>query len=335
MFPMEDASLSVINRQRRTLRSSVPEDALKKAQSLFVQECIKAYSSDWHVVNYKYDEYSGDFRMLPCKSFRPEKVPSHVFETDEDFDKDEDTSSLCSQKGGVIRQGWLYKANVNSTITVTMKVFKRRYFYLTQLPDGSYILNSYKDEKISKESKGCIFLDSCIDVVQCPKMRRNAFELKMLDKYSHYLAAETESEMGDWLATLRKVIQANTEGLGPEKKEAAEFMPDDDSSSHGKLENILESLGRSLHPELMKYGRETEQLSKLSRSEGRQNLFSFDPEVQRLDFSGLEVDIQPFEERGRPRFLLNCHTLTFNLLAQLNDSSKDPPSNFPDPYNLS
>uniref|UniRef100_A0A8C6YHG5 Dedicator of cytokinesis 11 n=1 Tax=Naja naja TaxID=35670 RepID=A0A8C6YHG5_NAJNA len=299
--------LSVIRRQMRTVHSSVPEDALKKAQSLFVQECIKAYSSDWHVVNYKYDEYSGDFRMLPCKSFRPEKVPSHVFETDEDFDKDEDTSSLLR---------W------------------ERYFYLTQLPDGSYILNSYKDEKISKESKGCIFLDSCIDVVQCPKMRRNAFELKMLDKYSHYLAAETESEMGDWLATLRKVIQANTEGLGPEKKEAAEFLPDDDSSSHGKLENILESLGRSLHPELMKYGRETEQLSKLSRSEGRQNLFSFDPEVQRLDFSGLEVDIQPFEERGRPRFLLNCHSLTFNLLAQLNDSSKDPLCNV-EPFFLS
>ncbi|XP_039210727.1 dedicator of cytokinesis protein 11 isoform X1 [Crotalus tigris] len=330
MFPMEDASLSVISRQRRTVHSSVPEDALKKAQSLFVQECIKAYSSDWYVVNYKYDEYSGDFRMLPCKSFRPEKVPSHVFEIDEDFDKDEDASSLCSQKGGVIRQGWLYKANVNSTITVTMKVFKRRYFYLTQLPDGSYILNSYKDEKISKESKGCIFLDSCIDVVQCPKMRRNAFELKMMDKYSHYLAAETEPEMGDWLATLRKVLQANMEG--PEKKE--EFVPDDDSSSHGKLENILESLGRSLHPELMKYGRETEQLSKLSRSEGRQNLFSFDPEVQRLDFSGLEVDIHPFEERGQPRFLLNCHSLTFNLLAQLKDSSKDPPSNV-EPFFLS
>uniref|UniRef100_A0A8C6YI82 Dedicator of cytokinesis 11 n=1 Tax=Naja naja TaxID=35670 RepID=A0A8C6YI82_NAJNA len=276
MFPMED--LSVIRRQMRTVHSSVPEDALKKAQSLFVQECIKAYSSDWHVVNYKYDEYSGHFLPL---------LP----------------------KGGVIRQGWLYKANVNSTITVTMKVFKRRYFYLTQLPDGSYILNSYKDEKISKESKGCIFLDSCIDVVQCPKMRRNAFELKMLDKYSHYLAAETESEMGDWLATLRKVIQANTEGLGPEKKEAAEFLPGED----------------------LRWRR---LLIKLSRSEGRQNLFSFDPEVQRLDFSGLEVDIQPFEERGRPRFLLNCHSLTFNLLAQLNDSSKDPLCNV-EPFFLS
>ncbi|KAJ6653778.1 hypothetical protein lerEdw1_008707 [Lerista edwardsae] len=340
MFPMEDASVSVLSRQQRTVQSTVPEDALKKAQSLFVQEaswsrdvrslplqCIKSYSSKWHVVNFKYEDYSGDFRMLPCKSFRPDKIPNHVFEIDEDFEKDEDSSSLCSQKGGVIKQGWLYKANVNSTITVSMKVFKRRYFYLTQLPDGSYILNSYKDEKTSKESKGCIFLDSCIDVVLCPKMRRNTFELKMLDKYSHYLAAESEQEMQDWLATLQKVIQTNAECLVQEKKDVVESMPDDDTSSQGKSENILESLERSMHPELMKYGRETEQLNKLSRNDGRQNLFFFDPEVQRLDFSGIEPDTKPFEEKSGRRFLVNCHALAFHVLAQLGDRPDSPPSN--------
>ncbi|XP_068871344.1 dedicator of cytokinesis protein 11 isoform X4 [Aphelocoma coerulescens] len=334
IFPIEDVSISIIGRQRRTVQSTVPEDALKKAQSLFVKECIKTYSSDWYVVNYKYEEYSGDFRMLPCKSFRPDKIPSHVFEIDEDFEKDEDSSSLCSQKGGVIKQGWLHKANVNSTITVTMKVFKRRYFYLSQLTDGSYILNSYKDEKISKESKGCIFLDACNDVVQCPKMRRYAFELKTIDKYSHYLAAETEQEMEEWLVTLRKIIQSNTESLVQEKKDAVESVQDDESSMQGKSENILESLERSMHPELMKYGRETDQLNKLSRNDGRQNIFSFDPEVQRLDFSGIEPDVKPFEEKCSRRFVVCCQDFSLNLLAQLSDTAEEGPTNV-EPFFLS
>ncbi|KAF2975849.1 hypothetical protein EK904_008906 [Melospiza melodia maxima] len=236
------------------------------------------------------------------KSFRPDKIPSHVFEIDEDFEKDE--------------------------------VFKRRYFYLSQLTDGSYILNSYKDEKISKESKGCIFLDACNDVVQCPKMRRYAFELKTIDKYSHYLAAETEQEMEEWLVTLRKIIQSNTESLVQEKKDAVESVQDDESSTQGKSENILESLERSMHPELMKYGRETDQLNKLSRNDGRQNIFSFDPEVQRLDFSGIEPDVKPFEEKCSRRFVVCCQDFSLNLLAQLSDRAEEGPTNV-EPFFLS
>ncbi|MED6261992.1 Dedicator of cytokinesis protein 9 [Ataeniobius toweri] len=130
------------------------------------RQCIKTYKSDWHVVNYKYEDYSGDFRQLPNKVPRPEKLAVHVFEVDEDVDKEEDTASLGSQKGGISKHGWLYKGNMNSAISVTMRSFKRRYFHLTQLGDGSYNLNFYKDEKISKEPKGTIFLDSCMGVVQ-------------------------------------------------------------------------------------------------------------------------------------------------------------------------
>uniref|UniRef100_A0A7M4EKB8 Dedicator of cytokinesis 11 n=1 Tax=Crocodylus porosus TaxID=8502 RepID=A0A7M4EKB8_CROPO len=303
MFPMEDVSISVISRQWRTLCQTIPAPgALCGAGSASVLQCIRTYSSDWHVVNYVYDDYSGDFRMLPCKSFRQAKTPSHIFEIDEDFDKDEDSSSLCSQKGGVIKQGWLHKANVNSTITVTMKVFKRRYFNLAQLPDGSYILNSYKDEKTSKESKGCIFLDACIDVVQCPKMRRYAFELKMLDKYSHYLAAETELEMEEWLATLRKIIQINTESLVQEKKDAVEAAPGQHFTSPTQL-----SAGPAR--------------TAPSASGAEKHSHS------RLDFSGIEPDVKPFEEKCSRRFLVNCQDLSFNLLAHISDRPEGTPTN--------
>uniref|UniRef100_A0A673CDM6 Dedicator of cytokinesis 11 n=1 Tax=Sphaeramia orbicularis TaxID=375764 RepID=A0A673CDM6_9TELE len=311
LCPADDVSIS---RQRRTVVPSVPQNAEREARSLFAKECIKMYNTDWHVINFKYEAYSGDFRMLPSKGLKTDKLPAHVFEIDEDA-KDEDTSSLCSQRGGIMKQGWLQKANINSSLSVSMRVFKRRYFYLSQLPDGSYILNSYKDEKNCKDTKGSIYLDSCIDVVQSPKMRRNGFELKMQDRYSHFLAADSEAEMEDWVATLKQALQSSTEA-GQDRRNGTESLDgslDDDTTSQGKGESLLESLGRSLHPELMKYARETDQLNKINRNDGRQKLFSLDPETQRLDFSGIEPDVKPFEERFGRRIVVSCHDLTFSL----------------------
>jgi len=34
----------------------------------------------------------------------------------------QDAASLGSQKGGITKQGWLYKGNMNSAISVTMRV---------------------------------------------------------------------------------------------------------------------------------------------------------------------------------------------------------------------
>ncbi|XP_055756864.1 dedicator of cytokinesis protein 11-like isoform X9 [Salvelinus fontinalis] len=315
LCPVDDVSESQISRQRRTVVPSVPQNAERDAKRLFAKECIKTYNMDWHVINYKYEAYSGDFRMLPSKGLKTDKLPAHVFEIDEDA-KDEDSSSLCSQRGGIMKQGWLQKANINSSLSVSMRVFKRRYFYLSQLPDGSYILNSYKDEKKCKDTKGSIYLDSCIDVIQCPKIRRNGFELKMQERFSHFLAADSEAEMEEWVITLKQALQSSTEG-GDRKNggDSLDCALDEDSSSQGKGE----SLGRSLHPELIKYARETDQLNKFNRNEGRLKLFSLDPETQRLDFSGIEPDVKPFEERFGRRIAVSCHDLTFSLQGCVNE----------------
>uniref|UniRef100_H3CHR0 Dedicator of cytokinesis 11 n=1 Tax=Tetraodon nigroviridis TaxID=99883 RepID=H3CHR0_TETNG len=311
LCPVDDVAESQICRQRRTVVPSVPQNAEKEARSLFAKECIKMYNTDWHVINYKYEAYSGDFRLLPSKGLKTDKLPNQVFEVDEDA-KDEDSASLCSQRGGIMKQGWLQKANINSSLSVSMKVFKRRFFYLSQLPDGSYILNSYKDEKNCKETKGSIYLDSCIDVVQSPKMRRNGFELKMQERYSHFLAADTEAEMEEWVATLKQALQGSAEA-SQDRRNGAEALDcglDDDPAGQGKGDGPL---GRSLHPDPMKYARETDQLNKINRNEGRQKLFSLDPETQRLDFSGIEPDVKPLEERFGRRIMVSCHDLTFSL----------------------
>uniref|UniRef100_A0A673Y7G2 Dedicator of cytokinesis 10 n=1 Tax=Salmo trutta TaxID=8032 RepID=A0A673Y7G2_SALTR len=124
----------------------------------------KYYNSQLHVVHYKYDEYAGDYRLLPRYRIvyeRVTKIPS----------------------------------------------FKRRYFQLTQLTDNSYIMNFYKDEKISKEPKGCIFLDSCTGVVQNNRLRKHAFELKMNEVTYFVLAAESEQDMEEWISTLTRILQ--------------------------------------------------------------------------------------------------------------------------------
>uniref|UniRef100_A0A8C7D864 Dedicator of cytokinesis 11 n=1 Tax=Oncorhynchus kisutch TaxID=8019 RepID=A0A8C7D864_ONCKI len=188
-----------------TVVPSVPQNAERDAKSLFAKECIKTYNTDWHVINYKYEP-------IDCISLPIINTNSPSFVCVCVCVCHQDSSSLCSQRGGIMKQGWLQKANINSSLSVSMRVFKRRYFYLSQLPDGSYILNSYKDEKNCKDTKGSIYLDSCIDVIQCPKMRRNGFELKMQERYSHLLSADSEAEMEEWVVTLKQALQSSTEG---------------------------------------------------------------------------------------------------------------------------
>lgn len=50
-------------------------------------------------------------------------------------------------------------------VNIGSKSFKRRYCYLRQEVDGTYILDLYKDEK-KGEAKVTIVMDFCTDVVK-------------------------------------------------------------------------------------------------------------------------------------------------------------------------
>uniref|UniRef100_A0A8D2LW82 Dedicator of cytokinesis 9 n=1 Tax=Varanus komodoensis TaxID=61221 RepID=A0A8D2LW82_VARKO len=296
LFPYDDFQTAILKRQNRYVCSTIPDNAEKEAQSLFVTECIKTYNSDWYVVNYKYEDYSGEFRQLPNKGNKLEKLPVHVYEVDEEADKDEDAASLGSQKGGITKQGWLYKGNMNSAISVTMRSFKRRFFHLLQLGDGSYNLNFYKDEKISKEPKGSIFLDSCMGVVQNNKVRRFAFELKMQDKSSYLLAADSEVEMEEWITTLNKILQLNFEAAMQEKRNG--------DSHDGKCKLFL-----------------------LINLDQREVVFTIHFLFQKLDFSGIEPEVKPFEEKFGKKILVKCNDLSFNLQSCVAENEEGPTTN--------
>ncbi|XP_039193716.1 dedicator of cytokinesis protein 9 isoform X16 [Crotalus tigris] len=318
LFPYDDFQTAVLKRQHQYVCSTIPENAEKEACSLFVMECIKTYISDWHVVNFKYEDYSGDFRQLPNKGNRLEKLPVHVFEVDEEADKDEDAASLGSQKGGLTKQGWLYKGNMNSAISVTMRSFKRRFFHLLQLGDGSYNLNFYKDEKISKEPKGSIFLDSCMGVVQNNKVRRFAFELKMQDKSSYLLAADSEAEMEEWITTLNKILQLNFEVAMQEKRYEDSHDEDEQNrmDSASGLDTYLPEIAKSCRDSEFKF-----------RNESRVKLFALDPDAQKLDFSGIEPEVKPFEEKFGKKILVKCNDLSFNLQSCVAENEEGPTTN--------
>uniref|UniRef100_A0A4W5NWI2 Dedicator of cytokinesis 9 n=1 Tax=Hucho hucho TaxID=62062 RepID=A0A4W5NWI2_9TELE len=247
------------------------------------------------VVNYKYEDYSGDFRQLP------NPFPC-LFQ---------DTTSLGSQKGGITKHGWLYKGNMNSAISVTMRSFKRRYFHLTQLGDGSYNLNFYKDEKISKEPKGTIFLDSCMGVVQNNKVRRFAFELKMQDKSTYLLAADSEGEMEDWISTLNKILHSSFEIAMQEKR-------------NGDIHDGVCVCGGG---EKMSCPQSARDIESKMRNETRLKLFTLDPDTQKLDFSGIEPDIKQYEEKFGKRILVNCNDLAFNLQSCVEENDEGPTTN--------
>ncbi|KAI5632984.1 dedicator of cytokinesis protein 7 [Phthorimaea operculella] len=83
-YPATDMDLCTIPRRIRTLTHVLPEEDLTKAP-MFVRDCIRTYTSDYTVAEYKYRAYSGSMCGRERLSERLEKlqaVPRHHYEVD-------------------------------------------------------------------------------------------------------------------------------------------------------------------------------------------------------------------------------------------------------------
>uniref|UniRef100_H2Y9C6 Dedicator of cytokinesis protein 9 n=1 Tax=Ciona savignyi TaxID=51511 RepID=H2Y9C6_CIOSA len=322
-FPEDDIVSTVKARDRRTTIDTVPPEASKEASGLFVKECIKTYTSNWSLIEPKYEQYASDYLHLPKgDGSAPPSLTEQVFEVDEEPDYEDDVSG--TQKEGVTKLGWLYKAPAYGVSGLSIRSFKRRFFHLKQLPDNSYILNFYKDEKINKDPKGAIYLDSCIGAHVTTKARKYAFEVRMQDQSSHMLAAETESEANEWIATINLALQSSIEAQVTQNAKLGKFM---DFSLYKLLKKWLNTF--SMHPELVKYARETDQKNTLARKEGRQNLLKLFPDFQDRYANKVSGEIEPPSvlKSSRHRIMVGCKNISFTLRGVVIDGADEPVTN--------
>lgn len=251
-----------------------------------------------------------------------ETLREEVYEVDTDADRVEENRQ---QKDSVTKQGYLFKgADTTSDrmfAHIGSKSFKRRYCYLRQEVDGTYILELHKDEKQS-DAKTTIVMDFCTEVVQNPKKSRLCFELKMSEggQKSVTFAAEDESDMEDWLRKLNAVLAQNKlqEDKGRAQSLERSSMPPPSPSA--MLFGTLKGLEQSMNPQLMKYGRETDMTIAQARKENRKRLFgTIHSQFLR---SAFEPHVEPFKEVFGQRIFIRCEELRFRLQASFDDSEK-------------
>ncbi|KAL1443839.1 hypothetical protein MTO96_030159, partial [Rhipicephalus appendiculatus] len=307
---------------------TIPANVRLHCLPLFVRQCIKTYTADWHKVLYKSSVYSGTYKELLSRIPRPTDLQDQVYEVDTETEVKDSESNLKGDSE-VIKEGYILKgpeSGTDSFISLATKSFKRRYMTLTRGVDGSHSLEFYKDDK-KTESKGTICMDFCSKVVRNSKRSKLSFELRMQDGHkSCVLAAESEVEMDGWMAMLvaittnyRNAQESNRKAAATVVSSPEENVVTSPSSPYGY--GTLKSLEHSKNPDLVKYAKETDYSISQARKQNRQNLFSIYPDLQRssscMHISNYERRVEPFKEEFNTRMFVKCEEVKFNLQAPL------------------
>uniref|UniRef100_A0A4Y0BJ69 Dedicator of cytokinesis protein 9 n=1 Tax=Anopheles funestus TaxID=62324 RepID=A0A4Y0BJ69_ANOFN len=319
---------------------------------LLTRQALHTYDSPNHLIHYKYSKYGGTCYDLPRIS-PSEELREEVYEVDTDPDR-LDEQMTRSQADTIAKQGYLFKGpDTNSDrmfAHIGSKSFKKRYCYLRQEIDGTYILELHKDEK-QAEAKATIVMDFCTEVVPNPKKGRFCFELKMkMNEGQHgksvTLAADDESEMEDWLRKISSVLQQNKlqedKRVASLERAAAPLLP---ASPSTMQYGTLKGLEQSMNPQLNRYARETDQSIAQARRDNRKRLFG-GQQLLYLQSGGnigggmkanstsggitpglskSEAFIEPYRVQFGQRILIKCDSLRFRLLGPI-DGVHGPPA---------
>lgn len=326
LFPQDNIMFYKQGRELRTEYSTVPPQAFKDANNLFVKECLNIYTCENCILDFKYKQYDGSYHQLEknqlLNTFSGLIQP--LFEIDVDVDETDgihDTVLVPTKENGIYKEGYLTKSPFHSdgnpvlgskqVESVISKTYKRRWFTLKQTSnDGSYILE-YRKEEGSAFAKGTLYLDSCTQIQKGVKGRMYGFELHIQDKI-YGLAADSLTEMEGWIKALCKSIGIEIE----QEKSSRGFFSG--RSAQPKPKNLRDSLKNSSHPLLQEFAKETEEGNRKNRQRNRVKILSVYPDVN--NSFGIENPkesfIEPFRVALRHRFVVELVDLAFKLCNQ-------------------
>ncbi|KAB7505571.1 Dedicator of cytokinesis protein 9 [Armadillidium nasatum] len=319
MYPADDISYTIVNRETRTLHSLASVLLEKEVSNPLVKQCLTTYSQPLTTITYKYLPYSGSYLQLP-RLPKVDDLKEQVYEIDTDIEQRD--LAILSNGENILKRGYLLKAPEGGNEKIfgnfSAKTFKRRFACLRQEVDGTYLLEFHKDER-KNDSKGALVMDFCTQINKNPRRGKCCFELTFSEGgKSVLLSAESEADLEDWMDKLTRVIHADK----PQDDHRSERGITPPSSNYG----TLRGLEHSLNPQLIKYAHETDFSIAQARKEDRHQLFNCYSSLPRHEGENGSIeyrdesDIYPFEEKFGVRIRITCKSIKFKLQAPIDSA---------------